>query len=75
MSTLREAASRSDREFLVALRDHLAETLDEGPPPHTIAGLTRQLMEVRRELSALDVAENGDDLAAAIATPDEPYEP
>lgn len=75
MVTIREAAATGEREFLEALRDHLASVLDGTPPPHTIAGLTKQLMEVRRELGALDVLDGKDDLGDAAATPDEPLDP
>lgn len=75
MGAILDAADESDREFLVALRDHLARTLDGSPPPHTIAGLTRQLLEVREKLKALDSAEGGDDIGEALNTPDEPFDP
>jgi hypothetical protein len=75
VGVIRDAASQSDRDFLVALRDHLASTLDGTPPPHTIAGLTKQLMDVRRELAQIESAEGGDDIGDAVSTPDEPFDP
>jgi hypothetical protein len=75
MGAIRDAAGESDREFLVALRDHIASTLDGTPPPHTIAGLTKQLMEVRRELARLDSADGQDDIGEAVNTPNEPFDP
>jgi hypothetical protein len=72
--TLSEAASGSDREFLEALRDHLAATLDDSPPPHVIAGLTKQLMEVRKELAVIASTEGLDDIGGAVATPDAPFD-
>lgn len=73
--TLSEAASASDREFLEALRDHLAATLDNSPPPHVIAGLTRQLMEVRKELAILASADGGDRIGEAVSIPDDDFDP
>lgn len=75
MGAIRDAAGQSDREFLIALRDHLALTLDGTPPPHTIAGLTKQLMDVRRELAQIESAEGGDDLGDAASTPDVDFDP
>lgn len=73
--TLSEAASGSDREFLEALRDHLAATLDDTPPPHVIAGLTKQLMEVRKELAILASTEGGDNIGEAVNVPDADFDP
>jgi hypothetical protein len=75
MGAIRDAAGETDREFLTALRDHLAGTLDGTPPPHTIAGLTKQLMEVRRELARLDSTEGEDDIGEAVSTPNERFDP
>lgn len=75
MGAIHAAAGLTDREFLVAVRDHLATTLDGTPPPHTIAGLTKQLMEVRRELAQLDSTEGGDDIGDATSTPDDKFDP
>lgn len=75
MSTIRDAAAESDRDFLIALRDHLASTLDGTPPAHTIAGLTKQLMDVRRELAAAESAEGGDELGKAANLPDAKFDP
>jgi hypothetical protein len=74
MGAIRDAAGQTDREFLTALRDHLASTLDGTPPPHTIAGLMKQLMDVRRELAQLDSAEGGDDIGDATSTPDAEFD-
>lgn len=68
------AASASEREFLEALRDHLAGVLDASPPAHTIAGITKQLMEVRKALQALESAEGGDDIGTAVSTPDAKFD-
>lgn len=70
MGTILESVTLGDREFLTALRDHLALTLDGSPPPHTIAGLTKQLMDVRQALKALESADGEDDIGEAINVPD-----
>lgn len=75
MGAIEEAAGGSDRDFLVALRDHLATVLDGTPPPHTIAGLTKQLLEIRQRIKELDSLAGGDALGDAMRTPDEPLDP
>lgn len=75
VGTIHDAAGKTDREFLTALRDHLAATLDGTPPPHTIAGLTKQLVEVRKELAALESAEGGDKIGEAVSVPDDDFDP
>ena len=72
--SIREAASGTDREFLVEVRDHLAGVLDDSPPAHTIAAITKQLMEVRGALAALESAEGGDDIGKATSVPDAAFD-
>jgi hypothetical protein len=69
------AANGSKRELLEALRDHIANQLDAGVPPHTLAPLTNRLMDIAKELEALASAEGGDDLGAAAGTPDAEFDP
>ena len=59
------AARATERELLESLRD--------GVPARDLASLSRRLLEIKRELAALEVAEEGDEIDAAAATPDEPW--
>lgn len=71
--TLKQAVERSERELLVMMRERVAVEIDNGPPPHTLAPLTRQLRDLDREIRALDVRvaqEAGDD----DARPDEAFD-
>lgn len=67
------AASGTERDLLVAMRDKIAADLDEGVPPRDLASLTKRLMEITREIKAIDAAENGDEVGDAAATPDEAW--
>lgn len=54
MSKLTDAVKADRRTALAALRDNLAEALDDTDrPPHTSAPLARQLAAVLRELDEL----------------------
>ena len=67
------AASGSRRDVLVALRDLTARSLDEGVPPRDLASLTRRLLEITKEIEAIDAASSGDSVGKAAATPDESW--
>ena len=70
-SSMQAAAADSDpRTLLVATRDLIARTLDEGVPPRDLASLTKRLREVTREIEALDAASSGDGVGRAAAAPD-----
>ena len=72
--SITDAARGSSRELLEALRDHIASELDEGVPARELAALSKRLMDIRKEIEALDAEEEGDDIGDAAATPDEPWE-
>lgn len=67
------AANGTERDLLVAMRDQIAANLDEGVPPRDLASLTKRLMEITREIKAIDAAENGDDVGNAADAADEPW--
>jgi hypothetical protein len=67
------AASGSRRDLLVAMRDKIARDLDDGVPARELASLTRRLLEIAKDIEAIDAAEDGDDVGEAAATPDEPF--
>jgi len=54
------AASGSQVELLLALRDGLAGEFDEAVPARDLAALTKRLMEIVREIEAVDAAGRGD---------------
>lgn len=71
--TVVEAAEKGTvREQLVALRERIAKTVqDPNCPPRDLAALSRRLMELTKEIEAIDAreAEADDDRA----TPDEAW--
>ena len=71
--TVKEAAAGSYRGLLVALRDSIAGQIDEGIQARDLASLSRRLLEISREIEAIDAAENGDDIGEAAVTPDEQW--
>ena len=73
MNIAEAAANGSERDLLVAMRDQIAADLDEGVPPRDLASLTKRLMEITREIKAIDAAENGDDVGNAGNAADEPW--
>lgn len=55
--TILEAADGSARELLVAMRNRIAKTLDEpNCPARDQASLSRRLLEIRKEIEAIDAA-------------------
>jgi hypothetical protein len=65
------AASGNQRQLLIATRDRIATAVDSpATPPRDLAALTRRLLDIAKELAALDAAENSDDVGDAAATPD-----
>jgi hypothetical protein len=74
LTTIREAASTgSQRDLLVAMRDKIATELDGDVPARDLASLTKRLMEITREVEAIDAETKGDDVGNAASTPDEPW--
>lgn len=72
-SGVKSAAGRSYRDLLVALRDNIAEQIDTGIQARDLAALSRRLLEISKELEAIDAAEKGDDIGEAAVTPDEEW--
>jgi Fe-S cluster assembly ATPase SufC len=62
------AAKENDLETLIALRQKLAQTLDESKSGRDIAALTRQLRFIMQEIEDLRMRDNDtDDVAAILA--------
>ena len=71
--SVKRAAARSRRDLLVALRDQIAEAIDAGVPARDLAALSRRLLEITRDIEAIDAEEGGDDVGEAAETPDQPW--
>ena len=74
--TVTQAAKAGDhRDLLAALRDRLAETVQNpNVNPVALAALSRQISLISRELSALDAVAGEDPVTVAAATPDEGFD-
>lgn len=70
---VRAAADESRRDLLRALRDRIASDIDDGVPARDLASLSKRLLDISKELEDLEAAEDGDDISAAAATPDEAW--
>jgi hypothetical protein len=75
VGNIRDAAGKSRRELLEAVRDRLADALDDNETAvKDLAPLSRRLEQVREQLDALDVAEAADPVGMASRNPDEPLD-
>ena len=74
--TITEAAEANDeRALLVALRTKLAMTIqDSATPPRDQASLSIRLMQINRDIQAIDSRDEGDDIGKAAGTPDEEFD-
>lgn len=66
-----EAIPQGERAMLVALRANIAARLDEGVSDRDLASLSKRLMDLEREIKALDEEVEGD-VAEAARAEDEP---
>jgi hypothetical protein len=76
-TTVKAAAeSGTRRDLLAALRARIAADIDNlNTPPRDLAALSRRLLEIAREIEALDAEAGTDDIGEAAATPDEEWAP
>lgn len=74
--TVTAAAADGDRrELLVALRSRIAQTVEDGSTPaRDLAALSRRLLEIAREIEAIDAAGQDDEIGTAAATPDDAWD-
>lgn len=74
--TIIEAAEDGTRrDLLVALRSRIARTVHASDTPaRDLAALSRRLLEISKEIEALDAEEEGDDISHAAGTKDEPWD-
>lgn len=54
-STVGEAIGGTERDVLVTLRKKIADDIDRGVPAHTLAGLSKQLLELDKAIRAIDL--------------------
>lgn len=67
-------AQDSPLALLRSLRDAIAAAIDDGVAPRDLASLSRRLMEIVREIDALERASSDEDpIHAAATTPDEAW--
>jgi hypothetical protein len=71
--TVTKAATTGDRrDLLVALRARIARSVeDPNTPAPALAALSRRLLEIAKDLEALDAEAGGNAVGDAAATPDE----
>jgi hypothetical protein len=68
------AGSGVRRDLLVALRARIAADIDSpNTPPRDLAALSRRLLEIVKDIDALDAEARMDDIGEAAATPDEEW--
>lgn len=73
-SITRAADDGTRRELLVALRSRIARSVeDPNTPARDLASLSRRLLEIAKEIEALDAEEEKDDVGHAADTPDEEW--
>src|SRR6266568_2236716 len=73
--TVGEAAERgTTRDLLVAMRARIAKAVeDPNTPARDLAALTKRLVEVVRDIEAID-ARNDQETEGAAGVPDEPFD-
>ena len=67
------AASGSQRELLVALRERIASDIDAGVPARDLASLSKRLVDITHDIAKIDADDKGDDVGEAADTPDEAW--
>lgn len=75
LSITEAASSGTVRQQLCALRDRVAKTVeDPNCPARELAALSRRLMEITKEIEAIDVRALEESDGAGARTPDEDWE-
>jgi hypothetical protein len=73
--TVKSAADSGDRrDLLVTLRARIASDIDNpNTPARDLAALSRRILEIAKEIEAMDAVGKADDIGDAAATPDEQW--
>lgn len=74
MSVTEAAESGTYRDLLVALRDRIATTIDDGCAARDLVGLSKRLVDLTAELRALDLAEDEDKRLRLVPNADESFD-
>jgi len=70
------AKNGTRRDMLVATRDRIATAVDDqSTAARDLAALTKRLIDIAKEIEAIDAADAEDDLGRAHHTPDEAFDP
>lgn len=72
MTVLEATQSGTHRDVLVAMRDLIARTIDDGCSPRDLVGLSRRLLDLAAEVRAIDLGASHLALVPAI---DDPFDP
>ena len=71
LSVTEAAKVGTTRELLVAMRDRIAQTVeDAATPPRDLASLTKRLTETVREIEAIDAREQQEEAAEGACVDD-----
>lgn len=73
--TVKSAAETGTRrDLLVSLRARIAQDIDNpNTPARDLAALSRRLLEIAKEIEAIDAHEEKDEVGAAADVPDEEW--
>lgn len=72
--SLKAATEKSERQLLVTMRAKIAGEIDGGVPPHTLAPLSRQLLDIDRQIRQLDLHSVEDARASAHGDVDDTFD-
>lgn len=74
MSVTEAASKGTDRQLLVAMRDRVAEAVeDKNTAARDLAALTKRLREIANDIKALDARES-EEGTGAVDSPDEDFD-
>lgn len=74
MSIAEAAESGTHRDLLVALRDFIARTIDEGCAARDLVGLSKRLVDLTNELRAIDLDDETDKRLRLVPNDDETFD-
>jgi hypothetical protein len=75
LTVVEAATCGTHRELLDSLRRRIATTIeDPNAHPRDLAALSRQLLEISKELQATNAGTEDDQIGQAAATADEPWQ-
>lgn len=72
--TLKSATEKSERQLLVTMRAKIAGEIDAGVPPHTLAPLSRQLLEIDKQIRQIDARARQETTANANGPVDDSFD-